>query len=59
MNICATTGSMMVFQKFGFTHAMTHDRLGLMQHGDRLGTGAMWRASKGAAKRQGNDKIYQ
>lgn len=43
MNICATTGSMMVLQKFGFTHAMTHDRLGLMQHGDRLGTGAMWR----------------
>lgn len=30
-------GSMTLFQKFGFTHAMTRERLGLMQHGPMAG----------------------
>ena len=33
-------GSMTLFQKFGFTHAMTHEKLGLMQHGPMAG---QWR----------------
>lgn len=31
------TGSMALFRKHGFTHAMTHEKLGLMEHGPIAG----------------------